>query len=260
MEHEALQYVAQVAATKVTFFRHRWAYIVYSIIAGSFCSLGMAFAYSVGSAFYVTPGAQEMYRLAVGITFSLSFTLITFAGCELFTSNVFVMSIGALGRSVRMRDAAALLCLCYCANFLGAALMGLLFAGTGLLDGATGQLLLKSAAAKASVAFMPGLFRGVMCNILVCLGYWAMSKTKSDVAKLIIIVWVVAGFVTPGYEHSIANAGIFTMAFAVPTGLEASGLTTGGVAANLIPVTLGNLLGGALVALAYWVSGKKLGK
>lgn len=257
MEQEGLRYVAQAAATKMAFFRHRWEYVVYSMIAGAFCSIGMAFAYSVGAAVYANPASQEMYRLAIGIAFSLSFTLITFAGCELFTSNVFVMSIGALSRSVRTRDAAGLLFLCYLANLFGAAFMALVFAATGLLDGPTGQLLVKSSAAKASLAFIPAFFRGVLCNILVCLGYWAMSKAKSEAAKLIIIVWVVAGFVTPGYEHSIANAGIFTMALAAPYGASAPGLQLDGIAGNLIPVTLGNFVGGAfLVALPYWVSGR----
>jgi nitrite transporter NirC len=81
-----------------------------------------------------------------------------------------------------------------------------------------------------------------------------MTKARSETAKLVIIVWVVAGFVTPGYEHSIANAGIFTMASMSPGGLEAT--MTAAVWNNLVPVTLGNLTGGALlVGAPYWFAG-----
>jgi nitrite transporter NirC len=131
--------------------------------------------------------------------------------------------------------------------------MASVFAMTGLLDGHTGELLVSSTVGKMSIPFSEAFFRGIMCNILVCLGYWAMSKVKSEVAKLIIIIWVVAGFVTPGYEHSIANAGIFTMAFSAP--MADSGLVMSGILSNLIPVTLGNLAGGAVfVAVPYWIS------
>lgn len=253
MEQEALAGVARAAAQKAVFRRHAGQFIVYSMIAGAFCSIGMAFAYTVGAEFYFTPQLREFYKLGIGISFALSFTLITFAGCELFTSNVFVMTTGLLCRSVTVRETLSLLALCYASNLAGAALMASVFAMTGLLQGPVGELVVSSTVAKMNIPFTQALFRGIMCNILVCLGYWAMAKAKSEVAKLIIIVWVVAGFVTPGYEHSIANAGIFTMAFSAPA--AASGLDVSGVWANLIPVTLGNLVGGAFfVALPYWIS------
>lgn len=255
MEREGLACVAEAAARKVRFWKYRGKFVVYSMIAGAFCSIGMAFAYTVGAEFYFTPSLREFYKLGIGIAFALSFTLITFAGCELFTSNVFVMTMGLLCRSVRGRDAAGLLMLCYFSNLAGAALMASIFAMTGLLQGPLGELVVSSTVGKMGIPFTQALFRGIMCNILVCLGYWAMAKTKSDVAKLIIIIWVVAGFVTPGYEHSIANAGIFTMAFSAPAATPE--LSVSGIWSNLIPVTLGNLVGGAFfVGVPYWISGR----
>ena len=165
------------------------------------------------------------------------------------------MTIGSLSRSVKVRDAFGLLLLCYISNLCGAAFMAWVFGMTGLLEGPVGELLVSSTAAKMNIPFTHALFRGIMCNVLVCLGYWAMSKAQSEAAKLIIIVWVVAGFVTPGYEHSIANAGIFTMAFMAPS--VTPEITLSGIGTNLVPVTLGNLVGGAfLVGLPYWASGK----
>jgi nitrite transporter NirC len=255
MEQEALQRVSLEAARKVDFYRHTLEFIVYSMIAGAFCSIGMAFAYSVGSAFFLTPALRELYRVAIGVSFSLSFTLIIFAGCELFTSNVFVMSVGTFKSSVEARDASALLLLCYFSNIAGAVLMAWIIAMTGLLAEHAGELMRISSAGKISLPFVHALFRGAMCNVLVCLGYWAMSKTQSETAKLIIIVWVVAGFVTPGYEHSIANAGIFAMAFSAPA--TAQEITFTGALSNMLPVTIGNALGGSLlVGLPYAFSGR----
>ena len=253
MEQEGLARVSRAAAQKVSFCKYKGKFVIYSMIAGAFCSIGMAFAYSTGAAFYFSPTSREFYKLALGIAFALSFTLITFAGCELFTSNVFVMTIGSLTRSIGIRDAAGLLTLCYVSNLIGAAFIAWVFGMTGLLEGSVGELLVSSTAVKMHLPFTQALFRGIMCNVLVCLGYWAMAKVQSEVAKLIIIVWVVAGFVTPGYEHSIANAGIFTMAFLAPAATQE--VTLIGIASNLIPVTLGNLIGGALlVALPYWIT------
>ncbi|MCL1941843.1 MAG: formate/nitrite transporter family protein [Synergistaceae bacterium] len=256
MEREALLSVARTAAQKAIFLRRRAQFIVYSMIAGAFCSIGMAFAYSVGASFYFTPSLREFYKLGIGIAFSLSFTLIIFAGCELFTSNVFVMTTGILYRSVKIGEAVGVLTLCYISNLAGAAFMAWMFAMTGLLDGGTGELLVSSTAGKMEIPFTQALFRGIMCNILVCLGYWAMAKVKSEVAKLVIIIWVVAGFVTPGYEHSIANAGIFTMALSAP--MSVPELIASRFLSNLIPVTLGNLAGGALfVAVPYWIASRE---
>jgi len=256
MDQEALVNVARSAAQKVVFWRHTWQFVIYSAIAGAFCSIGMAFAYSVGAEFYFTPSLREFYKLGIGIAFSLSFTLIIFAGSELFTSNVFVMTTGLLCRSVSFREAVGVLALCYVSNLAGAAFMASVFAMTGLLDGHTGELLVTSTVIKMKLPFVQALFRGIMCNILVCLGHWAMSKAKSEVAKLIIIIWVVAGFVTPGYEHSIANAGIFTMAFSAP--MASSELIVSGIWTNLIPVSIGNLLGGAVfVAAPYWLASRE---
>jgi nitrite transporter NirC len=251
-----LEAVLRAASKKLAFFRYRGRFFVYSMLAGAFCSLGMAFAYSVGSAFYLTPGARELYRLSIGVAFSLSFTLIIFAGCELFTSNVLVMTVGSLSRTVGFFDAAFFLLLCYAANLVGAAFAGWAVGMTGLLDGPVGELIAKASIDKAELLFVPAFFRGILCNTLVCLGYWAMIKARSEAARLIVIVWVVAGFVTPGYEHSIANAGIFSMAFMTPGGISTGGMLSG-VWNNLLPVTLGNLAGGALlVGVPYWIAGR----
>lgn len=258
MENQNILSVASSAANKVNFFKtSKEQYAVYSIIAGCFCSIGMVFAYSAGAGVYGSQAFSSLYKLAIGISFALSFTLIIFAGSELFTGNVLVMTIGMLEKKITIFDTVKLLALCYAANITGAVLMGLLFASTGLLDSPMGKLLLEACKLKTQIPFMQALSRGILCNVLVCLGTWCVSKLKSESGKMIVLVWVVAGFVTPGFEHSIANAGLFTMAAFVPG--SAGFINFQGILSNMIPVTIGNIIGGSmLVGLGYWFSGKSV--
>jgi len=259
MEQTGLETVCQSAEKKLSFFKSKRRYFVYACMAGCFCSLGMALAYAMAGGFYASPALQGAYKLILGSTFTLSFTMIIFAGAELFTGNVFVFTVSTLSRRTALTDGVKLLVFCYLSNLLGAAVMGSMVAATGLLQGSMGDLLVTSAATKMALPFSQAFFRGVLCNILVCLGIWCVAKLKSETAKLIVLLWVVLGFAGPGYEHSIANAGIFTMALLAPqagsAGLTlASGLA--GTLNNLVPVTLGNLVGGGLfVGWVYWFSG-----
>lgn len=255
MEQHGLDAMYVSAAKKLNFFKKLPRYFVYACMAGCFCSIGMALAYSLAGGFYASEALHGAYKFVIGATFTLSFTMIIFAGAELFTGNVLVFTIALLGKKVTLVESLRLIVFCYCANLIGASLMGWIVSQTGLLAGEMGSLLVDSAAAKMSLSFAHAFFRGVMCNILVCLGIWCVGKLKSEIAKMIVLFWVVLGFAGPGYEHSIANAGIFTMAMLAPQATEA--LTLAGACHNLLPVTLGNLLGGAVfVGWVYWFSGR----
>lgn len=259
MEQTGLAAVCQSAEKKLNFFQSQGRYFVYACMAGCFCSLGMALAYAMGGSFYASEALRGAYKLILGSTFTLSFTMIIFAGAELFTGNVFVFTVSVLSKKTAPAASVQLVAFCYLANILGAAVMGAVVAATGLLQGSMGDLLVTSAMTKMTLPFFQAFFRGVLCNTLVCLGIWCVTKMKSETAKLIVLLWVVLGFAGPGYEHSIANAGIFTMAMLAPqaggAGLSlAAGLA--GALRNLVPVTLGNLVGGGLcVGWVYWFAG-----
>ena len=237
---------------KNNFSKKPTKYALYSIMAGCFCSIGMAFAYSAGAVFYDSASVYTLYKLAIGITFALAFTLIIFAGSELFTGNVFTMSMGVMAKKARVFSAIRVCTFCYIFNLIGAAAMGIIIAYSGSLDGTSGVLMIESCLVKTTLPFTKALLKGFMCNILISLGIWMMAKMKSDVAKMIAIIWVVSGFVTPGYEHSIANSGLFAMTSVLSTGQ----ITLSGIVANLLPVTLGNILGGLFIAFVYWFGGK----
>lgn len=252
MEKEGIEKVSKDALKKLTFLNYSGArYFVYAMMAGFFCAIGMAFAYSCSGPLYASTYFQSIYKIVLGIAFALSFTLIVFAGAELFTGNVFVMTVGALTKKIKVFDYIKLLIFCYIANFTGAFLMAWIFSSTGLMRGSVGDLIVSASKAKMELPFIEAMFRGIMCNILVCMATWATSKMKSESAKLIVLLWCVAGFVTSGYEHSIANMALFVMAMFAPQ--TSSYITWNGFFKNLIPVTIGNYIGGALfVATVYW--------
>ena len=257
MEEKGLSLVAASATKKVAYSKNIPQYFIYSAMAGACCALGMALAYSVGSAFYFNSATTGMYSLIMGITFALSFTLIVFSGAELFTGNMMTMTIGTLTRSITIKQALTLSVFCYFANICGAIFFGWLFGATGLLEGKVGQFLVTSCEKKMSLPFSQALTRGILCNMLICMGTWATIKLKSEAAQMIVLVWVVLGFVATGYEHSIANTALFTMSFLAPQ--TTSSISLAGAFSNLLPVTLGNIIGGSLfVGFVYWYSGRSL--
>ena len=255
MEEKGLSLVAASATKKVAYSKNIPQYFIYSAMAGACCALGMALAYSVGSSFYFNSPTAGMSSLIMGITFALSFTLIVFSGAELFTGNMMTMTIGALTRSITLKQALTLLIFCYFANICGAIFFGWLFGATGLLEGKVGQFLVTSCGKKMALPFSQALTRGILCNMLICMGTWATIKLKSEAAQMIVLVWVVLGFVATGYEHSIANTALFTMSFLAPQ--TTSSISLAGAFSNLLPVTLGNIIGGSLfVGFVYWYSGR----
>ena len=257
MEQEGLNAACAAALKKYDFFRNRRRYFVYACMAGCFCSIGMALACSAAAGFYSSEALRGAHRFMLGAMFTLSFTMIVFAGAELFTGNVLIMSIGVFQKKLKLFQAVGILAFCYFANIVGAVFMGFIISLAGIMEGQTGDMMLSLAGGKTALSFSHGFFRGIMCNVMVCLGMWCVLKLKSESAKMIVLFWAVIGFVVPGYEHSIANAGIFTMA----TFAKASSMDYQGLVLNMLSVSLGNIVGGAVfVALVYWFSGRSAQK
>ena len=250
MENEGVNAACGAALKKYGFFKYRARYFIYAAMAGCFCSMGMALASSVAAGFYSSEALRGAYKFMLGATFTLSFTMITFAGAELFTGNVLVMTMAVLEKRLRLSQGLGLLAFCYIANIFGAVFMGLIISQTGVMAGQTGDMIVSLAEGKASLSLAHGFFRGIMCNTMVCLGTWCVLKLKSETAKLIILFWAVLGFVALGYEHSIANAGIFTMAALVES---LPYVDFQGILLNMLSVTVGNITGGSVfVAFVYW--------
>jgi formate/nitrite transporter len=222
-----------------------------ALLAGAFIAFGAAF-YTLAMT-----GVDAGYgpsRLLGGAAFSLGLILVVVGGAELFTGNA-LMVMAWVDRRIATRAMLRAWGIVYLGNFAGALGMALLVAGSGVLNGASGELAIRIAEAKMALPPLEALLRGVLCNALVCLAVWLTFAAHSVAGKILAILWPITAFVALGFEHSIANM------YLIPVGLllgAEGGLA--GLIANLVPVTLGNIAGGAGgVALAYWAAYRRTG-
>ncbi len=190
-------------------------------------------------------------RLLGGLVFSLGMVLVIVAGAELFTGNHLIAMAWASGQvsSAQLLRNWALVC---AANFAGAAGLALLVFWSGqasMNDGAVARTAVRIATSKAQLPIAELFFRGVLCNVLVCMAVWMAMAGRSVSDKAVAIVLPITAFVAAGFEHSIANMYFFPLAM-----LLGAPLSVADMARNLLPVIAGNLVGGSvLVALVYWV-------
>jgi formate/nitrite transporter len=188
-------------------------------------------------------------RLAGGIAFSLGLILVVVAGAELFTGNALIVMAWA-ERKVSTRALARNWIVSFLANGAGAALLALAVALSGVMEaGGVKDTAIRIAEAKAAIGSTEAFVRGVLCNALVCLAVWLAFACHTVTDKILAIVLPIAAFVALGFEHSIANF------YLLPAGaLAGAKVGLAEMAGNLVPVTLGNLLGGAGgVAGTYWL-------
>ncbi len=196
----------------------------------------------------ITAGAEQTgaLRLLGGVGFSLGLILVVVGGAELFTGNALMVMAWA-DRRITHRALARNWAVVLLANLAGALGLVATVWAAGMLDGPHGAQAAAIAGAKLALGPLEAFCRGALCNALVCLAVWLTMAARSVTDKVLAILWPIAGFVALGFEHSVANF------YLIPAGLLAG--AEGGAAAvlgNLVPVTLGNILGGAGgVALAY---------
>ncbi|QGX97821.1 formate/nitrite transporter family protein [Roseovarius faecimaris] len=214
-----------------------------AILAGAFIGFGGA-AYTM-----VMTGLDSSFgpaRFLGGVVFSLGLILVIIGGAELFTGNA-LMTMAAVDRRITLAALLRNWGLVYVGNALGALGLAVAFALTGLLDGPMGQTAMNIAEGKTALSPLQAFMRGALCNGLVCLAVWLTFGARTAAGKILAILWPISAFVLLGLEHSVANMYLF------PQGvLAGSTAPIGAMVANLIWVTLGNILGGAGgVALAY---------
>ena len=134
-------------------------------------------------------------------------------------------------------------------------ILGGIYSLTGLCTGPVGEFMVSAAATKMGLGPAALFARGILCNFLVCLAVWCAGRASSDAGKLIMVFWCLFAFITTGFEHSIANMTLFTVALLQPVH---EAVTIGGSFYNLIIVTLGNIVGGAVfVAVPYYTAGSR---
>lgn len=217
-------------------------YIMISLLGGLFVGLGVMLLYSVGG--ILDHSGFGATKIIMGISFGVALSLVMMAGVDLFTSNSLVMTIGALYKKVSWLDMVKILLASYVGNVIGSVIGAFVYVQSHAATSYVTEYILKSAEAKMNTGSMDLLFKGILCNILVCLAAWCTYKLKSESGKLIMIFWCLYTFITAGFEHSIANMTLFSMSLMMPAGEFA--VSFGGAVHNLLWVSLGNFIGGTL--------------
>ncbi|HEY7060590.1 MAG TPA: formate/nitrite transporter family protein [Chloroflexota bacterium] len=226
-------------------------YLILSALTGAYVGLGIALIFAIGAP--LAAANSPFTKVVMGASFGVALTLVIFAGSELFTGNAMVMTVGALTGRAGWLQLASLWGWSYVGNLVGSLALALLLAHSGALGGDPQRGFIETiATGKMNLSFEAAFVRGILANWLVCLAVWCSLRTTSDVAKLGLIFWCLFAFIGAGFEHSIANMTLLALALFQPHG---DAISWGGYVANLIPVTLGNVLGGALfVGGLYWLS------
>ena len=244
--------------------------LIWALLAGAYIAFGAQASQMVSFNLLADPDSLGVGRLVSAAVFPVGLMMVVLCGAELFTGNC-LMIIGVLDRKIRISGMLRNWVLVYLGNFLGALLVVALMKSTGLWETGSGLLgasVIKTAQAKVQLSFGQAFVRGILCNWLVCLAVWMSTGARETVSKIFAIWFCIGLFVISGFEHSVANmyfipAGIAAAAdsgLAQLAGCDVSVLTVGNfLVKNLLPVTLGNILGGGLfVGMVYWFTGRKL--
>lgn len=239
-----------------------------AILAGAFIALGAIFATTV-SAGTSAAWPYGITRLLAGMVFCLGLILVIVGGAELFTGNNLIVMAWA-NKKVTTYALLRNWVIVYIGNFIGSIGTAFLVFFSGQYKfgaGVVGQTALSIANTKVHLGFVQAIALGILCNALVCLAVWMTFSARSTMDKIAAIIFPISGFVAASFEHSIANMyfipiGLFikdfdptfTAKIVADAGLNLGGLTWGTfLLNNLLPVTIGNIIGGAiLVAAIYW--------
>ncbi len=229
------------------------------IILGFFAGMFIGFAGIASTTASSTIANPSVAKLVGAIVFPSGMAMVLIAGSELFTGNT-LMILGLLEKKITAAEMLRNWVFVFIGNFIGAAVVaGLVTFGhtPDLFSGKLAESVVAAGAARCNLSFIESMIRGILCNILVCIAVWMSFAEKNVSGKLMTSFWPVMLFVLCGFEHSIADmyfgcAALFT---AAEYGIYAEGLTWFRfLCYNILPVTIGNLIGGAgIVGCGYWL-------
>ncbi|MCT4598848.1 MAG: formate/nitrite transporter family protein [Vallitalea sp.] len=240
--------------------------VVNGILAGMFIALG---GYAAAVSSHSIPN-YSLAKLVSGFIFPVGLILILCCGAELFTGNI-LLNVAVLEKKIKVNSMLKNWVLVYIGNFIGTLIIVFLIYHSGLLSSnhdALGGYAVKVATKKAELGFSVAFIRGILCNILVCMAVWASYAAKTATGKVLLIHIPIMAFIISGFEHSVANMyylGLGFLAKNTPEFVEASHMGEAvseinihNMIGNLIPVTLGNIVGGAVfICGLYYLSYRK---
>jgi len=269
---QILEFTSEVGIAKAQ--RTTLSLLILGFFAGAYIAFAAEGSNMAAYALLADPATHGgLGRLVAGVVFGTGLMLVLVAGAELFTGNT-LMVIAVLDKKITIKDMLRNWVLVYIANFVGSLFIAYMMSKSGLFNHGRGGLLggmtIRIAASKTAFPFITAFYLGVLCNWLVCLAVWVSFAAKDVISKFFTCFFVIGLFVISGFEHSIANmyyipAGILAKGnevWATASGISAEGLSRLNwgtfFTKNLIPVTLGNIVGGSLmVGILYWFSLKK---
>lgn len=254
MFNEEINKVSVAAKAKSDLLKNnKLGYFVSAMLAGIFVGMAIMLIFTIGG--LLTAASSPATKIVMGIAFGGALSLVVFAGSELFTGNNFIMAVGSLNKSLSWIDTIKVWIVSFIGNLVGSILSGYMFYLTGLAKGPVGEFIANTSATKMSLPVQELFFRGLFCNMLVCLAVWCTFRCKDDVSKLIMIFWCLFIFITAGFEHSVANMTLLTIGLLSP---GTAAVSIAGYAYNIGIVTLGNMIGGIFfVAVPYYLISRK---
>lgn len=229
------------------------------VVFGIFAGLFIGFAGVASTTASCTITVPSLARLAGAIVFPAGMAMVLIAGSELFTGNTLII-IAALEKQVKVSRMLKNWFFVFLGNFIGASLVAVMVVYGGipeLFDGALAQSIVNAGASRTNLDILEAFIRGMMCNILVCIAIWMSFASKNVSGKLLTSFWPVMIFVLCGFEHSVADIyfGVAALLTSAEYGIATESLTWFSfLIRSLIPITLGNIVGGAgVVGFGYWL-------
>lgn len=251
-----------------------------AVLAGAFIAMGGIFmtVVTVNGINIKDPSGLSVYNLSLpygitrlfgGIAFSLGLILVIVGGAELFTGNNLLIMAYASKR-ITIKQLFRNWFIVYIGNFIGSFLTAIImfFSNQYMMNnGLLGVNILSIGEAKTAIGFVPAIFSGVMCNALVCMAVWLSYSARTTTDKILSIIPPISAFVAAGFEHSVANMYLISIALLIKENAPVKFFELIGkiptdyphlswvnfIWKNLIPVTIGNIIGGSLmVGIIYW--------
>ncbi|WP_176545153.1 formate/nitrite transporter family protein [Bacillus sp. AFS041924] len=250
MERDSIQYCIELALKKKKILDQSLVkYLARAALASVYISFILIVCLKLAELFRLQD--SPFSTVAYPLVFSTALIMIIYGGGELFTSNTMYFTFSTLAKKTSKQDLLKNWVACYSGNIIGAFIFASIYFFTGLAkDFPADHFLTGVVDHKIHAPFLHLFFKGILCNWLVCLACFLPTRFKDDLAKMLLIFLLVFAFFFSGYEHSIANIAVFTLSYIMPHEVA---FTFSDVLHNLIPVTIGNIIGGSVgVGMAYF--------
>lgn len=215
-------------------------FFVRSFMAGAYLGMACILSYTLGA---MLSDHGVIGKIALAATFGIGLVAIVYLGAELFTGNCFVTIIPVLNKDLKIKDILPMWVVCYIGNIVGISFVCALFILSGAQESVLKPYLMTTMQAKLDFNILQLFIKGMLCNLIVCVAAYSGIKIKDETARLIVIMVFVMAFVLPGFDHCIANAGLFAMGI-VQLG---SSIDWSMLPLHMLISTLGNIIGGSIL-------------